>query len=256
MTQGWAEQLNEDFRLRLKRAVREAADISLAQNKSPLPPRKQETLKMLLRRPGTVENAGTGPYKVNGVRVICKDAQGECLFNEEVRMVPRSQVREEGYAHHTVLALPDEYYSIWQSIVEGKKPAPSQTTHAAAKAEHQQAVDSLRQLLKTCHSIDIRGHSNVYKSAYQRNLTEAETRELRALLRRAKPLPVAGSFKELRERDMFIIFCDELGKTIGRLPAADITDAASARHAEKCADNESMYLSAPDYKRLQELLDC
>lgn len=256
MTEEWAAQLNKDFQSRLRRTVREAADISLAQNTRHLPPGEQETLKMLLLRPGTVENAGIGPHKVNGVRIICKDAQGESLFDEEVRIVPHSQVSEEGYAHHTVLELPDEYYAIWQSIVEGKKPVPSQKTHAAAKAEHQQAVDTMRQLLKTCKMIDIRGHSNVYKSAYQRNLTEAETRELRAILGRAKPLPVAGCVKELREREMFIYFCDDLGRTIGRLPAADITDAASARDAERCADNENMYLSAPDYKRLQELLEC
>lgn len=220
--------------------------------------KEQETLRTLISRARRVKNAikPTQRMSYSGVALVCTDAQGKRLWDAPVSIVPQSQVSDDDYALGAHLALPDADYEIWQRITERKTPPLAQQTDAEAEAQHKQEVANLHRMLKGCAGIRIRGHSNVCKCAYHRDLSATESKAMCALLLRAKPLQVAGRFEGRREREMFIIFCDAKGQEIGRLNAGCITDAASARHATQCAAEEVMYLSNKDYQRLQQFLIC
>ncbi len=240
------------------RVAHKMGDTKTIRKKVKLTRKEQETLRTLISRSRCVKNAikPTQRMSYSGAAPVCTDAQGNRLWDAEVRIVPQSQVSDDGYALGAHLALPDDDYEIWQRITERKTPPPAQRTDAEAESQNQQAAANLHTMLKGCASIRIRGHSNVCKCAYHRDLSATESKALCSLLRRAKPLQVAGRFEGRREREMFIIFYDAEGQEIGRINASCITDADSARHATQCTAEESMYLSTRDYQRLQQFLIC
>lgn len=219
---------------------------------------EQETLRTLILQARRVKNAVSPTQRMSysGAALVCTDAQGKRLWDAPVSIVPQSQVSDDDYALGAHLALPDADFKIWQRITERKTPPPAQQTDDEAETQHKQAVANLHRMLKGCAGIRIRGHSNVCKCAYHRDLSATESKALCALLLRAKPLQVAGRFEGRREREMFIIFCDAKGQEIGRLNAGCITDADSASHATQCTAEEVMYLSPHDYQRLQQFLIC
>lgn len=240
------------------RVAHKMGDTKTIKKKVKLTRHEQETLRTLILRAQRVKNAVSPTQRMSysGAALVCTDAQGKRLWDEPVSIVPKSQVSDDDYALGAHLALPDADYKIWQRITERKTPPLAQQTDDEAEAQHKQAVANLHRMLKGCAGIRIRGHSNVCKCAYHRDLSATESKAMRALLLRAKPLQVAGRFEGRREREMFIIFCDAKGQEIGKLNAGCITDADSARHATQCTAEEVMYLSPRDYQRLQQFLIC
>lgn len=240
------------------RVAHKMGDTKTIKKKVKLTRKEQETLRTLISRARCVKNAVSPTQRMSysGAALVCTDAQGKRLWDAPVSIVPQSQVSDDDYTLGAYLALPDADYEIWQRITERKTPPPAQQTDAEAEAQHKQAVANLHRMLKGCAGIRIRGHSHVCKCAYHRDLSATESKALCSLLRRAKPLQVAGRFEGRREREMFIIFCDAKGQEIGRLNAGCITDSDSARHATQCTAEEVMYLSTKDYQRLQQFLIC
>lgn len=224
-----------------------------------LHPKEQETLLRLLFK------ATQHPVK-NDTRVhptdpgtewtelVFTDRRGKILYHGEVQLCPASMVSKDGYALGAYLALDDESYRLWKSIIHRKKVTPTEQEHGAATASHRQAEQELRALLRNCKTATIACFLNTAPACWHRELPPTETQELCTLLRKSKPLPFLGNIRGLRKHETTIRFYNADGEAIGSFDARDITDAVSARNQEHCTSQESMYLPTRDYNQLQEII--
>ena len=218
---------------------------------------EQEALKTLISRTTSVKNDDTHGIKSHsyaGTKLICTNAQGKRLFEEEVTIVPLSKVSKDGYAKEAHLAMHDDYYPLWQNIIKRHYPEVSAQEDAEAKAQHRQAVNALKEQLKQCETVKIETIGNIFDFIRFGKLNKTQTKQLCNILRRAAPLPFKGRIQGISAVDSVLCFYNAAGQKIGSLRVQDITDAASARTPQQCEAKESMYLPREDYKRLQEII--
>lgn len=224
-----------------------------------LHPKEQETLLMLLFQ------ATYHPVK-NDTRVhpslpptewtelVLTDKGGKRLYHGSVDLCSARFVSKDGYALGAYLALDDESYRLWKSIIHREKATPTEQEHESATTSHRQAVQELHAMLRNCKTATITGCLNMAPACWKRELTPAETQELCTLLRKSKPLLFLGNIRGLRKYETAFHFYNADGESIGSFDVRDITDAASARNPEHCTSLESMYLPTRDYNRLQGLI--
>ena len=219
---------------------------------------EQESIKTLISRTVSVKNDDTHdicPRSYTGTKLICTNAQGKRLFEEEVAIVPLRQVSKEGYAKEAYLAMHDNYYSLWQNIIQRRSPEVSAQEDAEAKAQHRQAVQALQEQLKHCESVKIETIGNIFNFIRFGKLNQNQTKQLCRILHRAEPLPFKGRIQGLTAFDTNLSFYDAEGQKIGSLRVQDITDSTAALSSQQCEAKESMYLPRRDYKHLQKLIN-
>lgn len=184
-------------------------------------------------------------------RLICTDKNGKQLFAEEVRVVPHSRVSKDGYAVGACLQLPDEYFTMWQHLINRETCEVSPQEDAAATAQHQQAVATLQKQLKHCTAIEVQVLGQTCYFVRMHTLKKQEVQELCTLLQRVKPLPFKGRVRGISDSETILFFIDTAGRQIGSLRVEDITNTCDP---QQCETKESMYLSRRDYKRLRQLI--
>lgn len=222
----------------------------------PLTRQEQGTIRTLICSARCVKKAPatTEPTPQETTLLVCTDARGKRIFAEEVCMVPWSRVSDDGYAEGAYLALHDDYYPLWQHIINRTYPEVTEQEDTEAAAQHRQAVNTLQEQLPHCAIVNIQTCGHTYYFVRFGKLNSQQTAELCGILRRAKPLPFKGRIQGLSPSSTMLFFHDAAGKEIGSLRAETITDAASARTPQQCMATESMYLSLKDYKRVQHII--
>ena len=256
---------SQEYRSQILHATIKATNVSLEQHSGQgkriirLHPKEQETLLMLLFK------ATYRPVK-NDTRVhpslpptewtelVLTDRDGKSLYHGSVELCPASMVSKDGYALGAYLALDDEFYRIWRSIIHREKVTPSEQEHEAATISHRQAVQELHAVLRNCKTATIACFLNTCTACWHRELTPTETQELCTLLRKCKPIPFQGNIRGLRKYETTLHFYNADGEEIGSFDVRDITDAASARNQEHCTSQESMCLPTRNYNQLRKII--
>ncbi len=222
----------------------------------PLTRQEQGTIRTLICSARSVKKAPAAAATAaqDATLLVCTDARGKRIFAEEVHMVPWSSVSKDGYAEGAYLALHDDYYPLWQHIINRTYPKVTVQEDTAAAAQHRQTVSTLQEQLPHCTSVNIQTLGHTCYFIRFGKLNKKQTAELCGILSRAKPLPFKGRIQGLSPATTTLFFYNAEGQEIGRLEAETITDAAAARTPQQCTATESMYLPRKDYKRLQHII--
>ena len=211
------------------------------------------TMRVLVCRMRSVKQDRMAPPapETETTRLICTDKNGKQLFAEEVHVVPHSSVSKDGYAVGACIELPDEYFTMWQHIINRETCEVSPQEDAVAAQQHQQAVDTLQEQLKHCAAVEVLVLGQTYYFVRMHTLKKQEVQELCTLLQRVKPLPFKGRVHGLADTETILFFIDAAGRQIGSLRVEAITNTCTP---QQCEAKESMYLSRRDYKRLHQLI--
>lgn len=214
---------------------------------------EQSTLRVLVCRMRSVKQdriASPAPA-AETTRLICSDKNGKQIFAEEVHVVPHSSVSKDGYAVGACIELPDNYFAMWQQIINREPCEVSPQEDAVAAQQHQQAVDTLQEQLKHCAAVEVMVLGQTCYFVRMHTLKQQEVKELCTLLQRVKPLPFKGRVHGITDTETALFFSDAEGRQIGSLRVEDITNTCTP---QQCEAKESMYLSRRDYKRLHQLI--
>ncbi len=214
---------------------------------------EQSTLRVLVCRMRSVkqDRMSSPAPAAETTRLICRDKNGKQIFAEEVHVVPHSSVSKDGYAVGACIELPDNYFAMWQQIINREPCEVSPQEDAVAAQQHQQAVDTLQEQLKHCAAVEVQVLGQTCYFVRMHTLKQQEVQELCTLLQRVKPLPFKGRVHGLADTETTLFFCDAEGRQIGSLRVEDITNTCTP---QQCEAKESMYLSRRDYKRLHQLI--